>query len=95
MREAPESVVRAVMEALGCEGIFGPNGAECGEHRFWGERGCTEAVEAADAAWASAYPEALRDAGERLDALTAIFKDGSKAYATAYTLRRWADESEA
>lgn len=70
---APVSVVAAVMEALGCCKVSvepDPTLARpwCEQHeRWWDDRGCPVAVQAADAAWAAAYPEALRDAAERLD----------------------------
>ena len=67
---APESVVRAVMEALGCEES---QYHQCGLHQFitweagWTDRGCPVAVKAADAAWVAARREALLEAAEWIE----------------------------
>lgn len=116
---APASVVAAVQEENGCRFVdelrsrvvdgVRQGVAEhfhcCANHPWetWRKRGCPISVRQADAAWAAAYPAALRDAAERLDeAIEAdVEATGEATIAQVVTtgigvvLRRWADESEA
>jgi hypothetical protein len=91
---APESVVRAVMEALGCckvsHDATGPWFCEVHEDN-WTDRGCAEARLAADAAWVAARREALLEAAERIES---FLGDDDPAYVvTTRFLRRMADEA--
>ena len=89
---APDVVVRAVQEALGCKACDcgGNHPLSCLEHDAmrWTGRGCEAAVRAADAAHKASRAHTLREAAARFDT---YFKAATGA---AATLRRWADESE-
>lgn len=95
MREAPEAVVAAVQEAAiahqqtTCMDHWDRCCCRCERHNMSSMEARAHAAQvAADAAWAAAYPAALRDAAELFDD---FFLDG----APGPMLRRWADESEA
>ena len=94
---APVSVVAAVMEALGCCKVSvepDPTLARpwCEQHeRWWDDRGCPVAVQAADAAWVASLNAAAERAG---GAGRAASQQGFlREYVTPAELRRWADES--
>lgn len=93
---APESVVRAVMEALGCDIAADADGDRwCLTHEAgWRGGRCPDADRAADAAWVAS----LEAAAERFQA---VADDDSKrmparvtARAAEKTLLRWAGEQE-
>lgn len=113
MSDAPDSVVRAVMEALGCCKVSvdpDPTLARpwCEQHEgWWDDRGCPEALLAADAAWVASLEAAADrcdvEAGEnRVTALTvdseAISshhrKQADEWLRCGETLLRWAGEQE-
>jgi len=77
---APESVVRAVQEAFGCKPYPNPRGGIYCRTRHggaWIDRGCSVAVDAADAAWAAVEAENARLTGqvERVKALAADMEE--------------------
>lgn len=80
MREAPEAVVDAVQEQMGC-------------HDHWV---CPDAQRIADAAWAVAYPAALRDAADKLVGRGMVIYGGERTDAMVGPdeLRGWADQAE-
>lgn len=86
---APEPVVRAVMEALGCEERGGKyrychqHGGTLGE---WTERGCAHAARAADAGHAAS----LEWAAEQVEGPSEIPLHASTCVYLASQLRRWA-----
>lgn len=83
---APQSVVEAVAKAVHDAQDTGYEW-DTFESSWW-DHAREEARGIADAAWAAAYPAALRDAADRWDA------DIHDLY-PAGMLRRWADESGA
>lgn len=93
---APASVVAAVQVAASrheeVDNLDGTYGCICGVERLpvVFSRHRQQAI--ADAAWAAAYPAALRDAARRLDA---DWSDSGESQEMAATLFRMADESEA
>jgi hypothetical protein len=81
---APEPVVLAVMEAYGCGA--NSNGFCNRHHSVWTGRGCRDAVEATDAAFAAS----LEWAAERVEGPSEIPLHASTCVYLASELRRWA-----